>query len=256
MDYSKYQTVKVDIQGNIMLLSLNRPEKLNAWNNELIDEMYEITTKLKEDKDISVVLLTGEGTKGFCGGLDVKNVFLPEVYNSVSNLYDSQLKMGNTILNMRQMPQIIVAACFGACVGGGFIYAMASDIRIIANDVRFSAPFVKIKMGGADLGTSYFLPRQIGAGVSYDLLLTGRFMLAEEAMRLGFASECVEPEKIREAAMAKAQELAAIDSMTLRLTKETLNVNLDLGNLEACMMVEHRNQQMIFSKLWRKFAGN
>ena len=256
MDYSNYKTVKAEIEGNIMVLSLNRPDKLNAWNNELIDEMYEITTKLKEDKEISVVVLTGEGEKGFCGGLDVKNVFTPEVFNSVSNLYDSQLKMGNTILNMRQMPQIIIAACFGACVGGGFIYAMASDIRIIADDVRFSAPFVKIKMGGADLGTSYFLPRQIGAGVSYDLLLTGRFMLAEESMRLGFASECVEPAKLRETAMAKAKELGAIDSMLLRLTKEALNVNLDLGNLESCMLVEHRNQQMILTRLWRKIAGN
>ena len=255
MEYKQYQTLKWKVmESRIMLLSLNRPEKLNALNNVMIEELYDITTRLKDDKEISVVVFTGEGDKGFCGGLDVKTVFLPEVVNSVEDFYDVQMKLGLAIMNMRQMPQVIVAACFGACVGGGFLYAMASDIRIISEDVKFAAPFVKIKMGGADLGSSYFLARQIGSGVAYDLLLTGRFMLAEEAMRLGFASECVSPAKLREAAMDKAKELASIDPMALRLTKEALNVNLDLGNLESCILVEHRNQQMIFSKLWRKYA--
>lgn len=252
MDYSRFKTVKAEINiPQILNLNLNVPEKLNAWTNEMIDEMYEITSCLKEDKDISVVVLSGEGTKGFCGGLDVKNVFTPEIVKSIDLFYDAQCKMGNTILNMRQMPQIIITACFGACVGGGFIYPMASDIRIIADNVKFAAPFVKIKMGGADLGSSYFLPRQIGAGVAFDLLLTGRFMYADEAMRLGFASECVEPSKLRETAMNKAKELAAIDPTILRLTKEALNINLDLGSLESCILTEHRNQQMIISKLWR-----
>lgn len=253
MDYSQYKTIKAEVNvPGILELNLNMPEKLNAWNNDMIAEMFEITTKLKDDKEISVVVLSGEGTKGFCGGLDVKNVFTPEVVNSVDLFYDAQCKMGNTVINMRQMPQIIITACFGACVGGGFIYAMASDIRIISEDVKFSAPFVKIKMGGADLGTSYFLPRQVGAGVAFDLLLSGRFMLAKEAMRLGFASQCVEPAHLKEAAMAKAKEIAAVDPTILRLTKEALNINLDLGSLESCVLVEHRNQQMIISKLWRK----
>jgi enoyl-CoA hydratase/carnithine racemase len=252
MEYNNYKTLKTEVNvPGILELNLNIPDKLNAWNNEMINEMYDITTKLKGDSEIKAVVLSGEGTKGFCGGLDVRNVFTPEVVNSIDLFYDAQCKMGNTIINMRQMPQIIIAACFGACVGGGFIYPMASDIRIIADDVKFCAPFVKIKMGGADLGTSYFLPRQIGAGVAFDILLTGRFMLADEAMRLGFASECVERTKLKEAAMAKAKEIAAVDATVLRLTKEALNINLDLGSLESCVLVEHRNQQMIISKLWR-----
>jgi enoyl-CoA hydratase/carnithine racemase len=252
MSYGNYQTIKVqEIEPRILELSLNRPDKLNSMNNKMIEELNDITTKLKSDKTYSVVILTGEGDKGFCGGLDVKEVFTPEIVNKVDEFYDAQLKLGQIVLNMRQMPQIIVAASFGFCVGGGFIFAMASDIRIIADDVKFMAPFVKIKMGGADLGTSYFLPRLIGAGVAYDLLLTGRNMLADEAMRLGFASQCVESSKLKEAALSKAKDLAAVDPSVLRLTKEALNINLDLAGVENCVMVEHRNQQMIISKLWR-----
>jgi enoyl-CoA hydratase/carnithine racemase len=106
-------------------------------------------------------------------------------------------------------------------------------------------------MGGADLGTSYFLPRMIGAGVAYDLLLSGRPMLAEEAMRLGFASQCVPRAVLKETALNRAKDLATIDPSALRYTKECLNINLDLAGLENCVLVEHRNQQLIISKLMR-----
>lgn len=251
MHNENYLTLKTEVlESRIMVVSLNRPESINALNNTMLDELLDITTKLIDHKEISVVILRGEGEKGFCGGLDVKNVFPPQVIAVAANLYDSQLKQAAIVANMRKMPQVIIAALHGACVGGGFIYAMAADIRIISNDAKFSAPFVKINMGGADLGTSYFLPRLVGAGVAYDLLLTGRFMRAEEAMRLGFASQCVETDQLMSTALTRAKEILNVDPLILRLTKEALNVNLDTGSLDSAMALEHRNQQMIGNHLF------
>ena len=101
MEYNNYKTLKTEVNvPGILELNLNIPDKLNAWNNEMINEMYDITTKLKGDSEIKAVVLSGEGTKGFCGGLDVRNVFTPEVVNSIDLFYDAQCKMGNTIINI------------------------------------------------------------------------------------------------------------------------------------------------------------
>lgn len=253
MDYQDYETLKVTSpKEGLLRVSLNIPAKLNAMNNKMIEELGDITAKLKKDKSYSVVIMTGEGEKGFCGGLDVKEVFNPEVVKSVDTFYGAQLDLGQIMLNMRQMPQVIIAAAFGWCVGGGFIMPMASDIRVITEDVKFSAPFVKIKMGGGDLGTSYFLWHELGSGVASDLLLTGRNLEADEAMRLGFASRCVDTkEELDAAAEEIADGLLKIDPTILELTKEILNANMNAGSLEDCIMTEHRNQQMIISKLWR-----
>ncbi len=252
MSYDNYETLKVtELEPKILEISLNIPDKLNSMNVQMIKDLEDLTDQLKKDTSYSVVLLTGEGQKAFCAGLDVKGVFNPETVASVDKFYASQISLGNIMLNLRQMPQIVVCAAFGYCVGGGFIMPMASDIRVIADNVQFSAPFVKIKMGGGDLGTSYFLWREVGSGVAADLLLTGRTMYAEEAMRLGFASECVAAEELHDTALAKCKELAETDKSILRLTKEILNINMDMGGLENAMYTEHRNQQMIISKLWR-----
>lgn len=258
MDYSNYQFLKVESpEPRVLEVSLNDPRHLNAMNKVMNEELLDITTKLIDDKDYSVVILTGEGEKGFCGGLDVAGVFTPECYSSVDKFYDAQCLLGNIMLNFRKMPQIIVAACFGWCVGGGLCMPAASDIRLIAEGVNFSGPFVKIKMGGADLGTSYFLWREVGSGVAADMLLTGRGMEAEEAMRLGFASECFATvQELREGARKKAHQLAKTDPTILKLTKEALNINLDMAGLENAILVEHRNQQMIISKLWREDDGS
>ena len=258
MDYSTYEFLKVESpEPRVLEISLNDPRHLNAMNVKMNAELLDITTKLIDDKDYSVVILTGEGEKGFCGGLDVNGVFTPECFSSVDNFYDAQCLLGNIILNFRKMPQIIVSACFGPCVGGGLCMPAASDIRLITKDTYFAGPFVKIYMGGADLGTSYFLWREVGSGVAADMLLTGRAMMAEEAMRLGFASECFDTvEELREGAHKKAHQLAKTDPLILKLTKEALNINLDMAGVENAVLVEHRNQQMIISKLWRQDDGS
>jgi enoyl-CoA hydratase/carnithine racemase len=245
MDYN-YTAIRVEKpESKIAVMSFIRPEKLNSWTNEVIDELSDFFAKLRYDRETSVVILRGEGEKGFSAGMDVQAVFTPDVMMNTVKLYDLQVKLGEIFIAMRKCPQVIITLAHGAAVGGGFFLAMASDIRIIADNVKFSFPGVKIGMGGADLGSSYFLPRLLPAGIAYDLLLTGRYLLAEEAMRLGFATQCVPAEELDVAGLAKAQEIAKLDPVLLGFTKEALNASLDADSLEQAIILEHRNQQVV-----------
>lgn len=243
MDYN-YESIRVEKpEPRIAVMSFIRPEKLNSWTNEVIHDMCDFFARLRYDREIGVVIMRGEGEKGYSAGIDVKDVFAPVVTNTVK-LYDLQLKLGEMIINMRKCPQVIIHQAFGSTVGGGMILALAADIRIIADNVNFALPFLKIGMGGADLGSSYFLCRQIGAGIAFDMILTGRNMLADEAMQLGFASQCVPVAELDAAGMNKAREIAKLDPVMVGFTKEALNQSLDANCLEHAIMLEHRNQQM------------
>ena len=133
--------------------------------------------------------------------------------------------------------------------GFGFSLAMASDIRILAEDARFNAAYINIGLGGADMASSYFLPRLIGSGRANEFLLTGNWMSAEEAMQLGFASRLVPKEKMMDTAQELAQVMASKTPLGLRMTKEAINVNIDAGGLEACLQMEDRNQMMVMYSL-------
>lgn len=247
MDYGIYNTLKVEqMESGILKLSLNRPGQLNAVSREMLDELSDLWAKLRHDPDTRVVILNGEGEKGFCGGVDVKEG-IPAELLSLPVFYEYQTQLAELQLSMRQIPQPIIAVVHGAAAGAGFSFVMASDIRIISPDARFSAFYINVGLGGADMGSSYFLPRMIGSGRAYEFLLTGRFMSAEEAIQLGFASRCVEREKLFDTAMELASLIIEKDPLAIRLTKEAINHNLDFGGLEAALNMENRNQVLMIS---------
>jgi enoyl-CoA hydratase/carnithine racemase len=125
---------------------------------------------------------------------------------------------------------------------------MASDVRVLSPDARFSAAYINIGLGGADMACSYFLPRLIGAGRAYEFMLTGNFMSAQEAMSLGFASRLVERDKLHETALELARTMNSKNPMGLRLTKEAINMNLDAGGLEQALQMEDRNQVLLVAR--------
>ena len=256
MDYSQYQTLKVEQkEQGIVVVSLNRPAKLNAMNMQMLEELIDIWYRMRRDLDTRVVILRGEGEKGFCGGMEVGDILKPEYIADVPTIYDIQLLLGEAEINMRRMPQPVICVVHGAAAGAGFSFALASDIRVISPDARFSAAFLNVGIAGADMGSSYFLPRLIGAGRAYEFLLTGRWMNAEEAMNLGFASRCVERDKLMDTAMEFALDIAKRDPIAIRLTKEAVNQNLDCGSLENAIIMENRNQNMMISHLVKKMKG-
>jgi enoyl-CoA hydratase/carnithine racemase len=192
-----------------------------------------------------VVVLRGAG-RAFCAGADLGGELTRHVTDDgIAASMRIQRNISNIMLAMRRCPQPIVALLHGAAVGGGFALALASDIRIAAPDTRMSAAFIRIGIGGCDVGVSYFLPRLAGASLAHELMLTGRDLLADRALRLGLVADVVEREQLEDCAGVYVDAMLATAPMGLALTKEVANVNLDASGLEAAMALEDRNQVML-----------
>ena len=145
-------------------------------------------------------------------------------------------------MKMRRCPQPIVSCVQGAAAGGGFALALASDIRIAASNARMNCAFIKLGVGGCDIGSSYFLPRLVGVSVASELILTGRFIQAPRALAVGLVSEVVEEADLDKAAQSYVDDLLLTAPLALRLSKECLNMSVDAGSIEQVIAMEDRNQ--------------
>jgi enoyl-CoA hydratase/carnithine racemase len=244
-----YETIEYDVkEEGIGILSLNRPRRYNSVSHQMMEELEAFWKERLYDLDTHVIILKGNGQRGFCAGLDMKeNVKMAPEMNT-DQFYRFQARLARLNLAMRQVPQPIICAVHGAAAGLGFSFALASDIRVITRDARFSAAYINIGLGGADMACSYFLPRLMGAGRAYEFMLTGNFMSAEEAMALGLVSRIVERDKLMETALDLASTMNTKNPMGLRLTKEAINMNLDAGGLEQALNMEDRNQVLLVAR--------
>ena len=191
-----------------------------------------------------MVVLTGAGN-AFCAGLDLKETTGSgnrDGRRSIGAGLTSQREISEIVMAMRRCPQPIVACVNGAAAGGGFALALASDIRIATPNVRMNAAFIRIGLSACDVGVSYFLPRMVGASVAAELLLTGNFIDAARAERLGLVSRVVPDAELEAAAQELADDMLRNSPIGLRLTKECLNASLDAGSLEQVIALEDRTQ--------------
>ncbi|MGK0291019.1 MAG: enoyl-CoA hydratase/carnithine racemase, partial [bacterium] len=225
--------------------TLNRPDKYNAVNQEMVKELHQFWQDRQYDPEIGVIVLDGGNAKGFCAGLDLESYGAQITEADAMSAYNSQAEMSRLLLAMRKVPQPIISCIHGAASGLGFSFAMASDVRILAKNARCNAAYINIGLGGADMASSYFLPRLIGSGRANEFLLTGEWMNATTAMEVGFASRLVEKEKMLETASEIAKVMASKDPLGLRMTKEAININMDSAGLEASLQMEDRNQIMV-----------
>jgi enoyl-CoA hydratase/carnithine racemase len=245
----KFETIEYRIpETGIGILSLNRPAKYNAVNGSMVEDLERFWDTQMREPDVNVIILKGNGEKGFCAGLDLGALAEASPVLNAEVFYNYQCRMSRLTLAMRRAPQPIVCAVHGAGAGLGFSFALASDVRIITREARFSAAYINVGFGGADMACSYLLPRLIGAGRAYEFMLTGGFMSAEEAMNLGLVSRVVERSELLDAALSVARVMNSKNPMGLRLTKEAINVNLDAGGLEQALHLEDRNQTLLFAK--------
>lgn len=226
-------------------LTLNRPDHYNAVDLPMVEQLEQFWRDRRFDHQVRVIVISGGTAPGFCAGIDVKS-FLPAFEKMTpEQSYDSQVRLSQLLLAMRVAPQPIVCCVHGAAAGLGFSLAMASDLRVVAEDARFCASYINIGFGGADMASSYFLPRLIGSGRANEYLLTGNWMSARDAIDLGFASRLVPREQLLATGKELALTMAGKDPLGLRMTKEAINTNLDAGGLAAALQVEDRNQVMI-----------
>ncbi len=235
----------------VVQLTLNRPERRNAMNHALLSELYDALHETREDRSCRVIVLTGAG-KGFCAGLDLAEGVTLDT-NGMSRAQAGmkvQQYIAGLIPLLRSMPQPVIAAVNGAASGGGLALALGSDIRIAGASARFNVAFIKVGLSGCDIGTSWLLPRFIGASRAYELMLTGRFADAAEAERIGLVTKVVPDGELLEAALVEAELILANGPFGVRMTKEVMWSQLEIGSLQAGIDLENRTQVL------SSFAGD
>lgn len=239
-----FKTITWEKESQIGLLTLNRPERYNAISRQLIDEVSVVLDGLKNDTECRVLVLTGAG-KAFCSGTDLKmpreKEFSGDSKERVPHLYLGQKRLSDLIVKLRQIPQPVIAAVNGVAAGGGMCLALAADVRVAAPSAKFIASFVNVGLSGGELGASYFLPRLIGLSRASELLLTGREVLADEALHIGLLSRLSSEGDVLKTALEIAKSMLEKSHLGLALTKEILNTTLE-HNLEASLQVENRSQ--------------
>ncbi|WP_159981627.1 MULTISPECIES: enoyl-CoA hydratase/isomerase family protein [unclassified Novosphingobium] len=236
--------ILIESRGAIEIVSLNRPEALNTFDEALTFALRGYFTGLAERLDVRVVIIRAEG-RAFCAGLDLGGWQNDGARGEVQHYWRLQRAVAGVLEAMRACPQPIVALGHGAACGAGFSLLLASDVRYAAPDLRMNAAYIKVGLGGCDLGCSYFLPRLVGASIASEYILTGRFMTADKALSCGLLSQIAAPEDLLETGLALAREMIANAPMGLRLSKDALNRNLDARSLADAMAVEDRQQVML-----------
>lgn len=239
----EFTALQVERRDHISWVTLNRPEALNALNRAMVRELRAVFSGLGEDIQTRLVILRGAG-RAFCAGLDLKEGAAGEGSNegSVQAGLRGQRQISELVIMMRRAPQPIIACVQGAACGGGMALALGADVRIAGESARMNAAFIRIGLSACDVGVSYFLPRMVGASVAAELLLTGNFIEAARAERLGLVSRVVPDAELVAAAQAMANDMLRNSPVGLRLTKECLNASLDAGSLEQVIAMEDRNQ--------------
>jgi len=240
-----YETLRVDREEHLTWLTLDRPASLNAMSRTLIRELGDFFWRLHDDRETRVLVLRGAG-RAFCAGLDLKEQPQGDgagaVGGSVQGGLRAQRQVSELVMLMRRAPQPIIAAVHGAACGGGFALALAADVRVAGASARMNAAFIRIGLSACDVGVSYFLPRIVGASVAAELLLTGNFIDAARAERVGLVSRVVPDAELEGAARTMAEDMLRNSPIGLRLTKECLKLSIDAPSLEAAVAMEDRNQ--------------
>jgi enoyl-CoA hydratase/carnithine racemase len=237
-------SILIEQRGDVEIVSLNRPDKLNTFDEPLTFALRDYFRDLHEREEVRVVVLRAEG-RAFCAGLDLAGWENEAQRGELQHYWRLQRSLAGILELMRSCPQPIVGLGHGAACGMGFSLLLASDIRIAAPNLRMNAAYIKVGLGGCDLGCSYFLPRLVGASVASEYILTGKFMVAEKALACGLVSEIVPAEELLDTGLAIAAEMTANAPMGLRMTKQGLNRNLDARSLSDAMALEDRQQVMM-----------
>lgn len=232
---------------HVSLITMNRPERMNAMSFETVGPLYEAIEQVGKDNDTYSVVLTGQGA-GFCAGLDLDDHGVPP---GIEGLTMSRIAirsmeyMSNLVPALRDMPQPVIAAVNGPAVGGGFCLSLGADIRIAGESAHFRGAGINNGLAGTELGVSFLLPRLIGASRSNEIILSGRAVDAAEADRIGLASRVVPDESLLDEALDLAEQIAGYSAHGVSMTKKILWSNLEVGSLEAAIDLENRNQLLV-----------
>lgn len=235
--------VRVDRQGEVGTILLDRPGKLNAFAGEMRDMIGDAVEQLGGDPSIRAIVITGEG-RGFCTGADID--YLHELV-AEGNARDFQrlLEAGERVVQeIRAAEKPVIAAINGPAAGGGANLALACDLRIMADTASIGQTFVRIGLH-PDWGGTFLLPRLVGSSRALELMWSGRMVGAEEALAIGLVNRVVPAASIRDEALAWARQLAAAPPLAAARIKRAVQESLD-RDLETMLAIELENQLVCF----------
>jgi enoyl-CoA hydratase len=234
---------------HVALVTLNRPERMNAMAFDVMIPLRETLRDLSHDNDTRVVVLTGAGT-GFCSGADLEDSgHVPDIgglTRSTIALRAMEL-LDEVIIAVRRMHQPVIGAVNGAAIGGGFCLALATDIRVASTGGYFRAAGINNGLTSSELGLSYLLPRAVGSSRAFEIMLTGRDVTAEEAERVGLVSRTVAPEDLLDACYEMAAKIIGFSRVGVETSKRLLWSSLDASSLSAHM--DHEGYAQLYVRM-------
>ncbi|GAA4503355.1 enoyl-CoA hydratase [Actinoallomurus oryzae] len=241
--------VTFERRDGVAVVTLARPERLNAVTPAMVEELLAILDRLATDVETRVVVLTGAG-RAFTAGMDVRGDGLGSGEEAeegrVARVYRGMARSGELILRLRDIPQPVIAALHGPVAGMGMSIALACDLRVADPTATFIAPFLKLGFSAGDLGLTWLLPRLIGASRAAEIFYRARSVTAAEAYDLGLLATRADEGADLDAALELAADLLKRSPFGLRHTKELLNLSLDTSGLRGHLAVENRTQTMAF----------
>jgi enoyl-CoA hydratase len=234
---------------HVALVTLNRPERMNAMAFDVMIPLREALETLSHDNDVRVVVLTGAG-RGFCSGADLEDAgIVPNIDGlTVTSIARRALELLDDVINtIRKMHHPVIGAINGAAIGGGFCLACACDIRIASESAYFRAAGINNGLTASELGISYLLPREIGSARAFDIMLTGRDVDAAEAERIGLVSRVVAPDRLLEECYDTAARIIGYSRVGVEVTKRMLWSSLDASSMHAHM--DHEGIAQLYVRL-------
>lgn len=210
-----------EVSEFIGTFTFNRPEVLNAITFEMYADLRDLMASLQTDETIKVVVLTGGG-RAFCSGGDVHNIIGDLLEADMRAHLEFTRMTGAVVRNMRRLEKPIIAALNGLAAGAGAVIALASDLRVIAEDAGLQFLFTNVGLTGGDMGAAYLLPRIVGASRAYEILALGERVTASEAQAMGLVNRVVPADEVLQTAMELARRLAEGPSLALGITKRLL----------------------------------
>ncbi len=227
-----YQNIVLETKGSVALITMNRPEALNALNRQTLLELEDAVRVINEDENVHAFILTGSGKKAFVAGADIHDL---DHISTVQGL--EFMELGQRVFNaIEDSPKPSIAAVNGYALGGGNELCMCCDIRIASENAKFGQP--EIKLGNIPgWGGTQRLPRLIGKGRASQMVFTGEFMPAAEAERCGLVNRVYPQDELLSAALALADAIAAKGAIALKMAKEAINAGLR-SNVPTGLQIE------------------
>ena len=220
---SAFETLIYEKEDALALVTLNRPQFLNAYNIQMRDDLFEILNAIRNDDEVRVVLLKGSGEKAFCAGAD-----LSEFLTAPPPVAARRIRFNRDVWGLfLSIPQPLIAVLHGYVLGSGIEMALCCDLRITADDAQFGLPEVELGIIPAAGGTQT-LPRAVGRSNALDMLLTGRWLDAREALRIKLVNRIVPGDRLMKTARGMAENIAAGDPGAVKGIKQAVVRGMDL----------------------------